>query len=267
MHVSHLYLHPLKSGAPLCTGRLDIGPRGPEGDRRWMVVDADGRFLTGRQHGRLVLVRAGIAGDGLVLEAPGRPALRVPEPDGCHGRIEVSIWKDRVDAARADPEADRWLAELLGQPVHLVHMDDRARRPVSPEHARPGDEVSFADGFPLLILSARALDALSERVGRRMEATRFRPNILVGDCPAHAEDRWRRIRIGAVEFELPKPCTRCVFTTVDPSTGERDGDGEPLATLKHYRRGPEGITFGVNMIPRGGGTLRIGDPVVVLEAV
>lgn len=266
MLVTHLYTHPLKSAASLPLGDLQIEPRGPAHDRRWMVVDASGLFVTGRSRPELVRVRARPVAGGLRLDAPGRVGMEVALPGTGARHMEVEVWGDRVRAPLAAPEAADWLSAHLGQPVHLVYMDRDAVRPVSATHGKPGDEVSFADGFPLLLLSARAVHDLGERVGRRMDITRFRPNIVVGNVPAHAEDQWRRLRIGGIEFEVAEPCTRCAFTTVDPLTGQRDEDGEPLRTLATYRRSPKGVDFGVLLLARGEGRLQLGDRVEVVES-
>lgn len=268
MHLSALHCYPLKSAAGVAVETLDIAARGPRHDRRWLVVDADGRFVTARQVSELVLIRARILGHGLRLSAPGLNDLDVtlPAPDATRQR--VSIWKDTVDAPIAGAAADAWLSAYLRQPVRLVYMDDDARRAIDPAYARPGDEVSFADGYPLLIISQAALDGLNARLadaGRAPVAmAQFRPNLVVADAAAHDEDGWKRVRIGAIEFDAVKVCTRCVFTTVDPIGGARRADGEPLNALKGYRRTPSGITFGMNLIPRGTGTLRVGDAVTVL---
>lgn len=266
MLVTHLYTHPLKSAASLSLGALDIHARGPAHDRRWMVVDASGMFVTGRSRPELVLVRARPVAEGLWLDAPGRAGLFVPIPGTDADQLEVEIWGDRVRAPLASTAAADWLSALLGQPVRLVHMDRDAVRPVSAKYGQPGDEVSFADGFPLLLLGARAVHDLGERIGRQMAITRFRPNIVVGQMPAHAEDQWRRLRIAGIEFEVAQPCTRCAFTTVDPLTGQRDADGEPLRTLAGYRRSAKGVDFGVLLIARGEGRLQLGDPVEVLDS-
>lgn len=266
MLVTHLYTHPLKSAASLSLGALDIQARGPAHDRRWMVVEGSGMFVTGRSTPGLVRVQARPVPGGLRLDAPGRAGLLVAEPGADAPHMEVEVWGDRVRAPVAAPEASQWLSAQLGQPVHLVHMDRDAVRPVSASHGRPGDEVSFADGFPLLLLSARAVHDLGERIGRHMAITRFRPNIVVGQTPAHAEDHWRRLRIAGIDFEVAKPCTRCAFTTVDPVTGERDADGEPLRTLATYRRSAKGVDLGVLLIARGQGRLQLGDPVEVIES-
>ena len=262
MQLSGLYLHPIKSTAPLAVETALVEPRGLRNDRRWMVVDADGRFITGRELPRLTLVRAMPEAGGLSLSAPGMPPLTVPFPRTA-ATVPVTVWKSEVAAKPADA-ASAWLGEFLQRPVRLVHMDADVTRPMTDVHSQAGDEVSFADAFPLLLISQAALDGLNGRLARPVSMLRFRPNLVVDGAPAHAEDGWKRIRIGDVEFDVAKPCSRCVFTTVDPLRGERDPDGEPLRTLIGYRRSGDGVTFGQNLIPRSPGTLRLGDGVEVL---
>jgi hypothetical protein len=260
-----LHRYPLKSGAGLSLDRAEVEPRGLAGDRRWLVVDANGRFLTGRQCPRLVLIRAEPEPGGLRLHAPGMPILSLRAPAPGADRITIVIWNDDIDALPVACEAGEWLHRFLGMPARLIYMDEQTLRPVSPTYARPSDIVSFADAFPMLLVSQGALDELNARMLEPVPMLRFRPNIVVDGCAAHAEDGWRRVRIGTIDFDVAKPCTRCVFTTVDPARGVFDESGEPLRTLKTYRRGERGITFGVNLIPRGTGTLRIGDPVAILD--
>ncbi len=265
MHLSSLHLYPLKSAAGVRVDALAIDPRGPRGDRRWMVVDAGGRFLTARVLPEMVSIRAEIVGDGLRLSAPGQDAIEiaVPSPDG--ERLPVTVWRDTVEALSSGSAADAWLSAYLQRPARLVYMDAAARRGVDPAFARPGDEVSFADGYPLLLISQAALDGLNARLSRAgavpVTMAHFRPNLVVDGVDAHAEDGWRHVRIGGLLFDAVKPCTRCVFTTVDPALGRRRDDGQPLEMLKAYRRTPAGVTFGMNLIARDLGTLRIGDRV------
>lgn len=260
--LSALHVFPLKSAGALSVAQAQVTPLGLNDDRRWMLVDADGRFVTGRQHPKLVRLRALPSADGLELHVE-HVRMYVKRP-AIAQRLTVTVWKDTVSAAHW-PDADDALSDWLGQKVHLVHRDEQAVRPVTADYAQPGDEVSFADGFPILLLSASAVDALNARLSQPVSALHFRPNLLIDGCAPHAEDDWKRIRIGEIEFDVVKPCTRCVFTTVDPQSGERRSDGEPLQTLKDYRRSTQGITFGQNLIPRGIGTLRVGDPVRVLK--
>lgn len=269
MRVASLHAYPIKSCAGIALASADVDAHGLRHDRRWMVVDEAGRFVTGRRLGAMVRIRAQPVEGGLRLEASGMAALFVPTPSADAPRIAATVWNDTVDAVRAGDAADAWLGAAFGQPLRLAHFDARSRRAVDPAYARPGDEVGFADGYPLLAISQAALDGLNARLADAgcapVSMLRFRPNVVVTGCDAHAEDDWRRVRIGEVEFEAVKPCTRCVFTTVDPETGVRDANGEPLRTLMSYRRTPAGVTFGMNLIPRGTGTLRIGDAVEPLD--
>jgi uncharacterized protein YcbX len=262
--LSGLHVFPVKSCAPLAYTEAEVEARGLVGDRRWLVVDAAGRFVTGRQKPRMTLIRAVPIAGGIRLSAPGVAPLTVAAPAGNPDRLVATIWKDRVDAAVCDHAADAWLSAFLGIPARLVYMDEFAVRPVSLTHGREGDRVSFADAYPLLLVSQAALDALNARLASPVPMARFRPNLVVAGADAHAEDAWRRIRIGDIAFDVVKPCVRCVFTTVDPELGAFDGGGEPLNTLKGYRRSGDGVTFGQNVIPRGTGILRVGDPVEVI---
>jgi len=261
--LSAVHVFPIKSCAPLPVDEAVVEPRGLAHDRRWVVTDADGRFLTGRQHPRLTLLRAVPERGGLALSAPGMSSLRLDAPKA-NGRIEVTVWKNTVDALPAPAEADAWISTFLGMPARFVFMDEACVRAVDPTYAKPGDEVSFADAFPLLLISQAALDALNAKLATPVPMLRFRPNLVVAGTEPHAEDEWKRIRIGDVEFDLVKPCSRCVFTTVDFMRGGFDPSGEPLRTLITYRRGERGVTFGQNVIARGEGIVRVGDPVEVL---
>jgi hypothetical protein len=263
--LSAIHVFPVKSCAGHAPARARVETRGLAGDRRFVVVDPAGRFVTGRQEPRLTRIVPEPTPSGIRLHAPGRAPFDLVAPNGNAERLGVTVWDDTVDAAACDPGADAWLSACLGRPLRLAYMDDYAERPVSPDYGRDGDAVSFADGYPLLLVSQAALDALNARLAAPLPITRFRPNLVVAGTAPHAEDGWKRIRVGAVEFDVVKPCVRCVFTTVDGDAGAFDPSGEPLKTLKTYRRGPKGITFGQNLIPRGHGELRVGDAVEVLE--
>lgn len=266
--LSSIHLYPIKSCAPWTRQEAVVEARGLAGDRRWMIVDADGRFVTARKHPQLVRIHAEpVAGhdDGLLdLRAPGMPTLRLARP-AATPRVAAVVWKDTVAAQSADTAADGWISAYLGFPARFVHMDTDCVRPVDPAYGRAGDRVSFADGYPLLLISQAALDALHARLETPVPMLRFRPSLVVAGTTPHAEDGWKRIRIGQAEFDVAKPCVRCVLTTVDIERGEFDRHGEPLRTLMTYRRTPKGVTFGQNLIPRRLGTLRLGDTVEVLE--
>lgn len=263
MHLSALYIHPLKSAASLALQSVDCDPRGPRHDRRWMLVDETGRFVSGRQVGALVRLFVQPHDAGITLRWNDE-THEVAAPSGEHGRVAVTVWKSEVDAAQADPAASEWISRRIGRAVRLVHMDATAQRFANPKYAGPDSPVSFADGYPWMLIGQSSLDALNAKLTPPVPMPAFRPNLVVAGATPHAEDGWTHLRIGAVEFRVVKPCTRCVFTTVEPDSGQRRADGEPLATLKTYRRSEDGIVFGMNLVALGGGTLRVGDPVELL---
>ena len=258
-----IHIFPLKSCAPLPLAQARVLSRGLEHDRRWLLVDEESKFITARKCPRLVLVRAMPTDDGLQLDAPDMPRLHVRFPDAAQ-RTSTLIWDDTVAPLACADESAEWLSTFLERPCRLVFMDDACVRPVDPNRAQPGDEVSFADSHPLTLLSASAVDLLNTKLAVPVPALRFRPNLLINGVEPHAEDGWKRVRIGDVEFDLLGPCVRCVFTTLDFHTGVFDPAGQPLRTLTQYRRSPRGVIFSQNLTPRGVGTLRVGDAVEVL---
>jgi hypothetical protein len=262
LHVSALWRYPVKSLRGIAAEHLSLGPRGPELDRQWMLVDPAGEFLTQRRHPRMSLVEVGLGSDGLKLNAPGMPPLTVPYAGGGE-RLSVQIWNDRCAAERVGAEADAWLGAFLELECHLVRFPDQAIRQVDTRYAGPGDQVGFADGFPLLLISQASLDNLNARLREPVDMRRFRPNLVVSGCEAHAEDGWRRLRIGELEFEVAKPCSRCPIPGIDPDTAQRSP--EVLKVLAQYRRGDDGkVYFGQNVLHRGSGELQVGQAVEVL---
>lgn len=267
--LTSLIRYPLKSGRAEPLTEAVVEPWGLAGDRRWMVVDEQGRMLTGRQLPGLVLVSARAVDDGLELSAEARSPVRVPTPAG-PDHVPVEIFGSRFLASLA-PGAEAWLTAVLGRPAQLLHLSDPRGRAADPAYAAPGDPVSFADGFPLMLTNQESLTALEGWVAtgpRPQDAPlgmgRFRPNLVVTGAPAWAEDRWRRLRIGGVGFRAVKACERCSFTLVHPDTATRTK--EPLASLARHRRHDGKAWFGVNLVPEQPGCrLRVGDAVEVTE--
>jgi uncharacterized protein YcbX len=228
--------------------------------------------VTAREYPRLVLVTPFLTGGGLRLTGPGGSDLTVSAPGGDE-LIPVTVWQSRVLAAPAGAAADAWISAVTGEPVRLVYLDDPTRRRPNPDYSRDGDRVSFADGYPLLLTTESSLAALNEAIAAGPRATegplpmrRFRPSVVVAGAGSWAEDGWRRLRIGEVTFRAVKGCDRCVLTTIDPDTAATGK--EPIATLARTRRWDGKVWFGMNLIPDGpqaGRSIRVGDPVQVLE--
>lgn len=265
VHLQSLHVYPVKSLRGLALPAAEVAGCGIAGDRRWLVTDPDGRYLTQREVAAMARLDALPTADGLLLRHDGRNCpVRRPGPGG--PRRDVVIWNDRLSAACADTEADGYLSEALGRRCHLVYMDDERARPVDPAFAEPGDHVGFSDGYPLLAASLGSLAALNGQLARPVPMARFRPNLVLSGLPAWSEDRWRRVRIGGMVFRAPKPCTRCVVVTRDQSTGDTPEPGEPLRTLGRLNRHESGIVFGANLIPEAPGRLAAGDAVEILDA-
>ena len=260
-------VYPLKSGAGIDLDVSDIQPCGLRGDRRWMAVDGDGVCVTARERPQLVRLLARVTETGLRLEMDDREPIDVGYPDAGARAARVWIWGQACSALDAGDTAARWMSDAIDKPVRLVAKDDRFKRRPDPDCTLPGDEVSFADCYPVLAIGRSSLDDLNTRTPAPASMRRFRPNFVVSGGAPYDEDGWRRIRIGTVEFEGVENCERCELPTVDPDTGVPDPRREPMRTLARYRRRATGGVFlGQNLVPRGAGTVRVGDRVAVLEA-
>jgi uncharacterized protein YcbX len=268
VRLASVHTYPVKGCYRLDHDAARVEPWGLAGDRRWMIVDADGIGVTQRQHPLLTTLRPVTRPGGLVLRGPGRPDLDVPEPVGV-APVAVRTFRHRklsVDALPAGPAADAWLTATLGQPVRLTWLARPTRHVALGERAHDtGDQVSFADAYPLLLAVTASLDALNgwltEAGSDPVPMTRFRPNVVVEGAPAWAEDGWlgRVLHIGAATFRTAGPCNRCVVTTTDQETGVRGQ--EPLRTLTRHRRVDKEVRFGLNLVPVSAGTVSVGDPV------
>lgn len=267
MILSALYRYPVKSGQAQSLQGSPVGNLGLEGDRRWLVVEADnGRFLTQRALPELGRIHAGYGADGqLLLEGDGFTPLAVPVPPADDNLRGVTIWRDTLRVPDAGDEAAAWLSALLGKSVRLVHCPEQRARYLPSGYGLNSDRAAFPDGFPLLLIGQASLNELSRRVGRPMEMLRFRPNLVVEGAEAFAEDTWKRIRIGDMTLRVLKPSVRCIFTTLDPATGERSPDREPLTTLKTFREKEGDVLFGQNLAVDGVGELKVGMAVEVIE--
>ena len=261
--VSALFQYPVKSCAPVPVPEAMVEPAGLVGDRRFIIVDEAGRFITGREYPVLTQVRCTLDGGELSLRAPGCETLNVGLSAMPDEYAPITVWRDTVDAQRCGAEADAWLSELLGGEFRLVHMGVRSWRGTK---LFPRHPVSFADAYPLLAFSEASVAMLNGRLPTPVSVRNFRPNLVISGSQPFEEDSWARIRVGEVEFDLVKGCDRCVFTTIDPGSGRKDPEGEPLRTLARFRRGEDGqVYLGQNLVPRNEGVIRVGDPVEVIE--
>ena len=271
VRLASMHVYPLKAGRAVDVDESQVDPWGLAGDRRWLLVDEAGRFVSQREEPTLALVTVRYTGgcDTIAVSAAGHLALSVAAPSGNGGAemLRVTVWDSAVRAAAAGGQADSWFSGYLGHAVRLVYLDDPTRRAVDQQYGAAGDVVSFADGYPLLLTSTSSLDALGdwlvESGDEPVPMNRFRPSVVVTGADPWAEDGWRRVRIGAVSFRVAKPCGRCVVTTIDQATAERGR--QPLMMLGRRRKFGQELVFGQNLIPDGPGRIHVGDPVEILE--
>lgn len=271
--LTSIYRYPIKSCRGHALSSASVEPWGLAGDRRWMLVDQAGEAITARTMSRLLLVAPELSESGLLLRAPDMEPLEVAPPEA-GDPVSVSVFGNPLTALPAPAPASAWFRAVLGAPARLVYLHDPTCRRPNPAYSKPGDRVSFADGFPLLLATEESLAELNRLLTHSNGASpddrqplpmaRFRPNLVVSGAPAWAEDRWRRLRIGEAVFRAVKGCDRCALTTIDPDTTERGP--EPLRTLARYRRWAGKTWFGINLVPDTPGvTIRPGDPVEIIE--
>jgi uncharacterized protein YcbX len=263
VHVSGLFIYPVKSCRGHSVTSAELDDHGIIGDRRFMIVAAaDGMFLTQRSHPRMALIETTLTKGTLILSSPQRSEVTIPL-DASFGQRRVTVWKSTVNADDCGEEAAEWLTGFLGLPLRLVRMGGTYQRPMLKAAAQAGDVVSFADSCPFLVISEASLADLNSRLAQPLPMNRFRPNLVVAGCEPYAEDDWARLRIGDLAFRTAGPCTRCAITTTDQLTAARGK--EPLKTLATYRRDPDDpgdVNFGINLIHESKrGTLRMGDTV------
>ncbi len=272
MRVAGLFIYPVKSLRGCAVPSTGLDERGFAQDRRLMVVDAAGKFLTQRSHPQMARVSTQLNGTHLTLSAEGAGAVTVStQPDVGAPLRTVSIWKhDNLLAEDCGHDAAQWLSNFLGQPVHLVRIGEKFRRFVLKAAARPGDAYAFNDGSPVLVTSEASLDALNDRIqedgGEPVPMDQFRPNLVLSGCAPFAEDTAPYLRMGEVSLRNAGKSDRCIVTTTNQLTGERGK--EPLRTLARFRRDPAldptAVYFGTNFINESKrGTIRVGDAVSV----
>jgi uncharacterized protein len=246
----HMFIYPIKSLGGVAVTEAQVEPRGFQYDRRWMLIDAEGTCITQRQYPRLALIAVSLQPDGLEVCAPGMPPLQIPGSPANSTPVIVRIWRSVCEALLVGEHMDAWFSQYLQMPCRLVYMPDTTQRAVNPEYAVHNDIVSFADGYPFMLLGQASLDDLNQR-------------LEVSGVPPFAEDSWKTIHIGATVFHVVKACDRCVLTTVDQSTGTFAGP-EPLKTLATFRLHDNKVMFGQLLLPDALGTVRIGDLVTVI---
>ncbi|PSU23534.1 hybrid-cluster NAD(P)-dependent oxidoreductase [Photobacterium kishitanii] len=259
--LSQIHVYPVKSIAALTQSQAWVEKQGLAFDRRFMVASDDGIMITARKYPQMVKITATLTMTGLVLQYPNKADLVLQYADFAMEDAAATVWNDNFSAYTTTALANQWFSEIISHSVQLLFCGQQSNR------VRPkiGHNVSFADGYPLLVISEASLSALNERSSERHTMAQFRTNLVVSNTDAFAEDGWKRIRIGEVEFEAVKPCARCILTTVDPLTGYFSPLKEPLKTMATFRADALGeVFFGQNLVALNEGIIRAGDEIEIL---
>lgn len=259
IRVASLHIYPIKSLGGLALASSEVEPRGLRLDRRWMLVDEEGVFLSQRTIERMALFRVRVADSGLVVTGPSGGRIEVPYVPA-RERLAVRVWQSEVEAIRVSDEADAWFMAEMGRSARLVYMPDETIRATHPDFSQPGDHVGFADALPVLVAGEASLADLNARLEAPIPMNRFRANIIVAGSEPYAEDEWPGFTLGGIRFRHAKTCGRCRVTTTDQETAVVGK--EPLRTLATYRRRENSVIFGTYYIPESTGRVAVGEELV-----
>ena len=274
--LKQISIYPIKSTAGIHLSNSWVDTLGLSFDRRFVLTDLQGRFITARTDEKLCLIQASLTATGLILTAPNMPALTVEYQQLSSDYEDITLWGDTIKSQLCTENHHRWFSLYLQKPCQLMYFGEQSTRTSNTNNTSETkqalhntEQTAFADGYPLLLISQASLDDLNQRATNHTDhisMSQFRPNVVVENCDAFAEDTWSRIQIGEVEFDIRKPCTRCIFTTIDPVTAKKHNNQEPLTTLKNYRQTDNGdILFGQNIVPLNKGQIKTSDEIVILE--
>ena len=268
LRLTRILVYPLKGAGGCDLLEAEFDEFGIPGDRRWMLTDPDGHFLSQRTHPRLSLLQthpappgASRSGFSFSLSAPGLGEFEL-SPGPSDVWLDVQVHKDRFPALAGYGEADALFSDFLGEACRLVFIPIDVHRPVDREWA-PGHRVGLADGYPLHLTTEESLEDVGRRLSQTTDMLSYRPNLVVAGGEPWEEDEWRLLGIGGSKVGIVKPCARCPVITVDQRTRVRGR--EPLCSLGAFRKWEGKVFFGQNAVVERAGSFRVGDDVHILE--
>lgn len=245
-----------------------VTSKGLQYDRRWMLVDTEGKFVTAREYPQLILLQPVLKVENNVLVALSivekftkKHIVTIKNPESPLGKIiETNVWGSDVQVTEVDASISQILSEYLQISLQLVYQKDTQIRLIDPKYATEiSDETSLSDGYPILIVSEESLAFVQEKSSEKIEMERFRPNIVVKGLAAFEEDNLKAFGINDATFLGVKPCARCVLTTISPQDLKKSP--EPLKTLAKYRKFENKLLFGQNLIIKKQGTIALGNTI------
>ncbi len=262
--VSDIYIYPIKSLGGFSVTEAMVTATGFQHDRRWMLVDKDAKFMTQRQVAAMALLQTAITTEGVYVYHKQHPEMNITIPFLLSPASikQVKVWKDMCEAwCYDDIIINSWFSEMLETECELVYMQDDTKRMVDTDYAKNNEVTSFSDGYPFLIIGQSSLDELNRKLEKPLPIDRFRPNIVFTSGEPHAEDSWKHITINAIDFYGVKTCGRCIVTTIDQQTAV--AGKEPLKTLASYRTVDSKVKFGMNLLHKGEGVIKVGQKIKI----
>jgi uncharacterized protein YcbX len=265
--LSEIWIYPIKSLGGIQLSKSRVYEKGLQYDRRWMLADENGTFMTQRINPLMALFKLTIDGNKLTItfrkpDAGVHPSITFNTTDAPAGEcVHATIWDDRVEAIETDKQISAWFSKNLGMSCKLLSFPEQNPRPVDAAYQVNKEHVSLADAYPFMIIGQSTLDDLNSRMERKLPMNRFRPNFVFTGGEPYEEDQWRNFTIGKNRFVGVKPCARCVLTTVDQETAEKGA--EPLVTLSTYRKNGNKILFGQNVVAIDHLEVQMGDQIVL----
>ena len=254
--VVSIHIYPIKGMRGVSLESSQIDQRGLAYDRRWMVIDGNGKFVTQREQPKLTTIEVEWNEPTITLSLNGK-SVTFSHDNVSSEAIRVKVWNDWCEGIIAEEFVNQWLSQALEGDYRLIYMPDDSRRVVNPKYVPQEAITSFTDGYPFLVISEASLEYLNDRLETPVGMERFRPNLVIRGVAAHIEDNFEKIKIGDIPFEGAKRCPRCQVPTIDQKTGEKGR--QPMLTLARYRLFDEDILFGMNMVHRGQGVIKVGD--------
>ncbi len=261
LKLSEIWIYPIKSlgGIPLLESK--VMEKGLLHDRRWMLVDESGQFLTQRVYPQMALFKLSFENEGLKITFGNHTNHLSFTTPSTLDLMKVTIWDDSVLACEVSAAHSEWFSALLGMKCKLVFFPEGNSRPVDPTYKVNDEQVSLADAYPFLIIGQASLDNLNEKLEETLPMNRFRPNLVFTGGEPHEEDTWRNFTVGSNRFVGVKPCARCVLTTVNQDNAEKGI--EPLKTLSTYRKQGSKVLFGQNLVAIDHNSIRVGDHITI----
>jgi uncharacterized protein YcbX len=260
LRLSEIWIYPIKSLGGISLQQAQVMEKGLQYDRRWMLIDETGNFMTQRKLPELALFKVMLEGTNLYVQFHDE-SIRIPLEPTAKALLQVKIWDDQVLTHEMSAEISAWFSKCLNTTCRLVFFPEQQSRPVDARYKIADENVSLADGYPFLIIGQESLELLNSKLAQALPMNRFRPNFVFTGGAAHEEDTWRGFTIGTNRFVGVKPCARCMIPTINQETAS--AGKEPTRTLATYRSKDNKILFGQNLLAVDHNTVKVGDTITI----